>query len=439
LLKNLLSTSPSSQLNPAIRRFALAGWILIVLAHLLLFVVDLAFDFSEMQVPCVGALGSSGTCNFLAISSAEVAVLSSWGLTMRAYAWAMLAPPVILLLVYWMLGGLILWRQGTSWLGLTVSLALITIPISMVSSDHDWSTSYPALAFFGVAVGLVGSVIMVLFLYLLPNGRFSPKWAYIPLFCTILLLFVLSLESNGIMTLSSQAVSLLNTTMTILVLLGGGLQIYRYRRDSNVTERQQTKWILSGILATVFAIIVWILVFGPALTIPAGQPQLLAYLGGWFLINTVLLLILPATITIAILRYNLWGIDVIIRKTLLYAALTALLALVYFGSIAVLQGVVTAVSGQSSSVAIVVSTLVIAALFAPLRRRLQDVIDRRFFRRKYDAGQVLARFAQTARDETDLDSLTTELTRVVQETMQPEQVSVWLKPTTDDRRQRTSA
>ena len=132
-------------------------------------------------------------------------------------------------------------------------------------------------------------------------------------------------------------------------------------------------------------------------------------------------------IGIAVLRHNLWQVDVIIRKTLLYTVLTALLALVYFGSIALLQGVVTAVSGQSSSVVIVLSTLASAALFAPLRGRVQDVIDRRFYRRKYDAGQVLARFAQTARDETDLDSLTAELARVVQETMQPQQVSVWLR------------
>ena len=162
---------------------------------------------------------------------------------------------------------------------------------------------------------------MVLFLYLLPNGRFSPKWAFVPLVCTVLLLFVTFLENNGILALPPQAISLLNTVIVILVLLGGGLQIYRYRRDSNATERQQTKWILFGILATIFAIIVWILIFGPALTISAGQPQLLAYLGGWFLINTVLLLILPATIVIAISRYNLWGIDVIIRRTLVYACL----------------------------------------------------------------------------------------------------------------------
>jgi len=380
-----------------------------------------------MQLPCEGALGSSGTCNFLAISPAEVTALSSWGLTLRAYAWAMLVPPVILLLVYWLLGGLILWRQGTNWLGLTVSLALITFPISMVSSDHDWSISFPAFAFVGMTIGLVGGIILVLFLYLLPNGRLPSKWAYIPMVGTILLLFFLSLQTNGIITLSPQAVSLYYATMVIFVLIGGGLQIYRYRRDSNATERQQTKWILSGILTTIFSMIVWVLIFGPALTIPAGEPQLLAYLGGWYLI-TVLLLILPVTITIAILRYNLWGIDVIIRKTLVYLLLSGLLALVYFGAVILLQSIFGSFISEQSPVVIVISTLVIAALFTPLRGRVQAFIDRRFYRQKYDAQQVLAQFAITARDETDMAALTAELVHVVQETMQPEQVLVWLKP-----------
>ena len=110
-----------------------------------------------------------------------------------------------------------------------------------------------------------------------------------------------------------------------------------------------------------------------------------------------------------------------------YAVVSALLALVYFGMVILLQSVFNSVSGQQSSIAIVISTLVIAALFAPLRRRIQDVIDRRFFRKKYDAQQVLAQFAQTARDETDMDKLMAELMRVVQETMQPETVSVWLR------------
>jgi hypothetical protein len=140
-------------------------------------------------------------------------------------------------------------------------------------------------------------------------------------------------------------------------------------------------------------------------------------------------LCLPGGLAFAILRYRLYDIDVFIRRTLVYTTVTALLALVYFGSIVILQAVFQSVTGERSGFVIVLSTLLIAALFSPLRTRIQSAINRRFYRRKYDAQQVLARFGITARDETDMYALTAELARVVQETMEPEQVHVWLKET----------
>jgi hypothetical protein len=145
-----------------------------------------------------------------------------------------------------------------------------------------------------------------------------------------------------------------------------------------------------------------------------------------------LALIIPAAITISILRYRLWDIDVIIRRTLIYAALTALLALAYFGSIVVLQNIFGVLTGQrQSSLVTVLSTLVIAALFVPLRARVQSVIDRRFFRRKYDAARTLAAFGASLRDETNLDELAIHLAHVVDETMRPASVGLWLRAPTD--------
>jgi hypothetical protein len=138
-------------------------------------------------------------------------------------------------------------------------------------------------------------------------------------------------------------------------------------------------------------------------------------------------IILAVTLLFAMLRYRLWDIDVVIRRTLLYTLLTATLAAIYFGAVVALQTIFSGVAGDNN-LAIIGSTLLIAALFQPLRRRLQQLIDRRFYRRKYNAAQALAGFAASAREHVDLNGLTAELLTVVDGTMQPATSGVWLRP-----------
>src|SRR5215218_10005419 len=198
----------------------------------------------------------------------------------------------------------------------------------------------------------------------------------------------------------------------------------RFRR-SRAEERQQIKWF-----AFAGAIMCAVTAAGPFLwSLPPSSP-------GVTLIWPVLFLSAASTIPvatgIAILKYRLYDIDVVINRTLVYGSLTALLALVYFGGVATTQAVFRVLTGQEqqAQLAIVVSTLVIAALFTPLRRRIQGFIDRRFYRRKYDARKTLEAFSAKLRDETNLDALSDDLAGVVRETMQPAHVSLWLRPDT---------
>ena len=171
----------------------------------------------------------------------------------------------------------------------------------------------------------------------------------------------------------------------------------------------------------------------PRLTAPDAPYQLVSGM-----ITSVTFLIIPLSVGIAILRYRLWDIDVIINRTLVYGMLTAILALIYFGLVIGLESFVRLVTGTISEqpIIIVASTLAIAALFRPLRRRIQRTIDRRFYRRKYDSARTLAAFSATLRNEVDLDQLKGELVAVVQETMQPTHVSLWLlQPGKEEKRE----
>jgi hypothetical protein len=201
--------------------------------------------------------------------------------------------------------------------------------------------------------------------------------------------------------------------------------VVRFRRSRGV-ERQQMK---------LFAYVIVVLIGGSVLAGGISDLTGVGWLeGSSFVLSMVGLMCLPIAVGIAILRYRLYEIDLIINRTLVYGPLTATLAVVYFGGVATTQLVFRTLTGQEQQpqLAIVVSTLVIAALFNPLRRRIQAFIDRRFYRRKYDARKTLDAFSASLRDETDLDALNDELVSVVRETIQPSHVSLWLRPGTPD-------
>jgi hypothetical protein len=202
-------------------------------------------------------------------------------------------------------------------------------------------------------------------------------------------------------------------------------QVYRYARVSSPVERQQTKWVVFGFAAAIGGFVATLVVGD--LVPAASQYEVFAEIISGILIYGFILLI-PISISVAVLRSRLYDIDVVINRTLVYTVLTTVLALLYSGSIALLQAVLIALTGQGAKLAVVASTLLIAALFNPIRHRTQNLVDRRFYRGKYDAERVLAVFSGRLRDETDLDRLKEELLGVVRETVQPENVSLWLKP-----------
>ena len=208
----------------------------------------------------------------------------------------------------------------------------------------------------------------------------------------------------------------------IVAFVGAAASVVVRLRRSRGVERQQMKW---------FAYVTVVFVGGSILASAIGEVTGVRRLEDIsFVLSLVALVGLPIAVGVAILRYRLYEIDLIINRTLVYGSLTAMLAVVYFGGVTATQAIFRALTSQEQQpqLAIVVSTLVIAALFNPLRRRIQSFIDRRFYRRKYDAAKTLEAFSAKLRDETDLDALSDDLTRVVRETMQPAHVSLWMRP-----------
>jgi hypothetical protein len=355
-------------------------------------------------------------------------------------------PFIVATLSFPVVGALIISGQPNNrigWIMLTVgfvwTLIVVLDAYAKYGLDHPGSLARPDIVqavtepLWVPAVGLMGTFMILMF----PDGRLpSPRWRPWARFCTITLvgLYVLilvtpvSFADSGYPDVQNplgiQVLKPIIDAGFYLVLLlpiaivGCAVGLAQRFRRSRGEERLQMKWLVgaAGLAASTY-----LLVLGTGAIVSfRGEPP------AWMENLIFTFFLIPVAVGIAILRYRLYNIDVIINRALVYGALTGALSIFYFLTVTVLQSVLRPFSGQSQ-IAVAGSTLAVAALFRPARVRIQALIDRRFYRRKYDAERTLDAFSMRLRDEMDLDALTEELVAVVGGVMQPRQVSIWLK------------
>jgi hypothetical protein len=349
-------------------------------------------------------------------------------------------------LAFPLVGALVASRRPRNWVGwILLADGLLWTFGSVLDSYRIYGLARPGSVPFQVAVHALSQwlwvpavgLFAVYLILLFPDGRLpSRRWRPLAWFSGA----VMVLLSAGIgkpfgleqYPWVRDAFPVVLALLPLCILASAVSLVLRYLRAGSEV-REQIKWVAFAALfvGVQFVIDVGASVLLVPTTASGREPPWLALLDQ---VGFIMFAGVPIAVGIAVLKYRLYDIDVIINRALVYGSLTATLVALYFGGIVMLQRLFVALTGQQSTLAVVASTLAIAALFNPLRRRIQGIVDRRFYRRKYDASKTLEAFSAKLRDATDLESLSGDLKAVVGETMQPEHVSLWLRPDTAPRR-----
>ncbi|MGE5335116.1 MAG: hypothetical protein ACM3N4_10485 [Nitrososphaerota archaeon] len=407
---------------------ARVGWIVLTLMILAFNVVMLPRFVTLLRTPCP----PGPRCFYLQLTPYDQRFLRQSGLSVGFLATYQAALFIAVIVVYCAIAAIIFWRRAADRMALFCAFMLVIFGgVGFTAILQDSLATAPPL-WYGLMgiLYVLGQSGFVIFFLLFPNGRFVPRWSrwLVPLIVAYWAYEVFF--SNLIYEEQFSASTFL---FFGVVLTPVAAQIYRYRRVSTHRERQQTKWVVFGFALAMVGLVLFITLANTMLPADVLQSSVLTTFVQQTL-SSGFLLVVPISIAIAILRSRLYDIDVLINRTLVYGSLTAILALIYAGGVigaqAVINGVAQRQSSESSPVLIVVTTLLIAALFQPLRRRLQRVIDRRFYRRKYNVEQTLSAFSATLRQEIDLRDLNEHLLNVVQQTMEPTTLSLWLRSPT---------
>jgi hypothetical protein len=406
-----------------------ATWLVLVILTLGLYVVAIPARFQQLLT-----ITPTGDNALVMLAPVEAAALAQHGIPVTAYALYFILVETLFTAIFTTLGLAIFLRRSDEWWAAFMSLALIAFGVLVPATPRVLDALGSPWEFLVHVIQNVGWVSFATSFYLFPDGRFVPRVSrlMVVVFVGWALAWILTPLANPFNWQLWQAL------VPFLALFASGAlaQLYRYKFVSTPAQRLQTKWVVFAFAISTVGIVLFLApqVLWPQTREP-GWDRVVYHLIGVPVFASGLLAI-PLSLDIAIRRYRLWEIDPIINRALVYGALTVLLVVIYFAGVVGLQQIWRVVTGQGSDLAIILSTLAIAALFNPLRGRVQNVIDRRFYRRKYDGAQVLAAFGVTVRDEVELDELTEHLLAVVEETMQPASVSLWLRAT-DDRRRTT--
>jgi hypothetical protein len=407
------------------------AWVAVAITALAIVLFSVPSSFEHYRSVCTAA---SEVCSERTVEQPTpegVRALQDVGLSVRSYALLNVAIDKVFELVWFAVGAIIFWRRSNDRMALLVSVFLVAFGTVTVdpSEANTLISSQPAWWLPVRGVQIVGEICSVLFFLLFPGGRFVPRWTR-----WLAIAFSAFLISRDLLPdLYARSPAL--DGVSEWVFLGFVLslvwsQIYRYRRVSSEAQRRQTRWVVFGTTLAVVGTLPFQLPLDFSL-VDGDTPFVLLLLEMGFALS---MLLIPLSISVAVLRSRLFDVDVLINRTLVYGSLSATLVALYFGGIVVLQRVFVVLTGQRSTLAVVASTLLIAALFTPFRHRVQSFIDRRFYRSKYDARKTLGRFSATLRDEADLDALSDDLLGVVRETMQPAPVSQWLRPRAEAKR-----
>lgn len=418
-LASLAEAEPPSALPPRLRGrwlvIARIVWLVLFAVVVGIVIVSIPTYFAYLHI-----LTASYNPRVEQITQSQLRALETLGFSLDFYAVINIVLNLLQICGFLLVGGVLFWRKADNRMAFVTSAALITFPIGYLSVQTT-SLTLP-WSWLAQLVSFIGPTSLSIVFYLFPSGRFVPRWIG---WLSVGWILYEGFE-RFFFTSFVQITALANVLFFALLVSIVAGQIYRYRWVSTPMERQQTKWFVFGSVVGIVGLIATIVL--SSVFLHFVQPGMPLYFLSAAAINLFPVCI-PVSLGIAILRSQLFDIDVIINQTLVYGSLTGILAALYAGLIIGLGSLVGVMTRQPSQpVVLVISTLVIAALFLPVRRRLQATIDRRFYRHKYDAESILASFSATLRNEIDLTELSQRLVEVVQETMQPDNVSLWLRP-----------